>query len=116
MRDKTILLGFEEAARLQQYLYSDPSNHIQIENDIGCRIVLSMDENCRILCRLAEKPDSTPIDYTENMDCLAWMSCIEQLKEQPGNHFPTRWDEIWNSTSIVRALNRNSPVRKRQTA
>ena len=112
-RDKDTLLGFEDAARLQQYLYLDGSHEIIIENEIGAKLRLSMDDDCRIICRLAEKPDSTAMDYTANMDCPAWLACIDQLKEQPSQfpQFKNRWDEIWQETAIARALNK--PAAKR---
>lgn len=105
MRDKdTLIKGFEDMKTLYQYLYMDENHNVTIENCIGVKLRLTMNENGAILCQNMNYPDLPPTDWTEKMTVATVQSIVGQLGETPAEEFPksfrNRWDELKSITAM----------------
>lgn len=114
MRSSDILFGLEDIAILQQYLYLDPANTIQVKNSINVPLEFSMNDDGIIMLKNLNFPDNPA--HKEDVSIPTWLAIIDQLKEQPlknmadwtvnKEQYKTRWDEIVAITKINVDLNR----------
>lgn len=108
MRDKQTLIGMNKIATLLQHLYIAEGNTITVENAIGVKLEISMDEHCRFVCKNLNHPTVPPmVGY--DFPISSQLAAIEQLEEQPAMEFPkrfkSRWEEIETITRSNMALN-----------
>lgn len=108
MRTNDILLdGFENICILQQYLYMSKDHFITVENSIGVKLEIRMEENLHYYCKNTNFPDAPETCYSDSMTNETMLAIIEQLKNTPAIEFPqsfnNRWDEIKTicSTNVV---------------
>ena len=111
MRTKDMLInGFEDLATLLQYLYMSEDHFIEVENTIGVRLRIRMDENLRCFCTNMNFSDLPETNWVEEMNVPTIMAIIDQLKEKPATEFPksfpSRWEEIKILTRTHLSLNR----------
>ena len=111
MRTKDVLINdFKNLATLLQYLYMSEEHFIEVENVIGVRLRIRMDENLRCFCKNLNFPDLPESNWTEEMSVPTIMAIIDQLKEKPATEFPksfhSRWEEIKTLTCTQLSLNR----------
>lgn len=110
MRTKQMLMnGFEEIKKLQQYLYMNKDNFIEITNIINVKLRIRMDEDLNYYCLNMNFPDVPEARWSEEMTNETMLAIIEQLKKAPAIEFPerfkNRWDEIHNICCMNLSLN-----------
>lgn len=124
MRDVSMLRELNDVHTLLTFLYFDEKNSVRVENAVGTKLELTMDDegyiHARVLELAAGGPPSCdkPFLYDELLSVPILLGVIEQLQEQPpvmkNVKLKSRWDEIKVLTSTVRVL--NSSKRPRQAA
>lgn len=108
MRNKEILLGFNDLKILLQYLYLEPSNAIVIQNCINVPLRLRMNDRGVVLCQNLNFPDGEETNWTEEL-FLNINAIVDQLKEIQAIEYPknfkSRWDEIKTLSQLQMSLN-----------
>lgn len=99
MRDKNILLkSFEEIKILQQYLYMNENNSVTMRNKLGVQVQIRMTDSLQYLGKNLNFPNVPEMNFDGDMNIKVFMELIRQLKDQPAeiypNRFNNRWDEI----------------------
>ena len=112
MRDRNVLKGIDQVAILWKYLYMDKSHAIEVENAVGNRLQITMNECDRVLEKEQDEAGEA-VRHEETYSLREWMEMIEQLKKQPikdmadwgvENKVKTRWEEIKLQVAVRTAI------------
>ena len=112
MKTKDELFAFQDIAILLQYLFIDDNNYIEIENCMGIKLRISMNENMDYYCKNMNFPDLPDMYWSSKMTNKVMISIIGQLKKQPPdekyNTFKNKWEEIKSITLSNLWLNKEN--------
>lgn len=88
----------DDIKTLQQYLWMDKRNRIQIRNAFHAPLELQMDEQGRCWCTNLRFPTVYPKSDWSNLPIETWYRIIDDLKQTPAvqlvNVCNNRWEEI----------------------
>lgn len=106
MRDKNVLLkSFDEIKTLQQYLYMDESHTVTMKNKLGVSIQIRMTESLQYLGKNLNFPNVPEMNFDGEMNLKVFTELIQQLKEQPAEIYPNRFNNRWDEISKLTATN-----------
>lgn len=95
MRDIDSFNRIADVAKVQQYLYADPNNKIDVVNAVDAPLRLTMRDDFVVMARNMNFPDGSAFEFSGSL--AEWDGILEQLENQPSEKpgaFKSRWEEI----------------------
>lgn len=110
MRNTDMLRDMRNVHILQNWLYADETHSVTVENCIGAKITLTMNDEGEVMAVNQNANDQTPFHYDSMLSIPIWLGIIEQLEEQKpeiSDEFTSRWEEIKTQWAIIKTINAN---------